>query len=481
MIKTFNPKLNVLTAMSAWDIAVFALVLGLTIASVIYGQTRAKKGGGKLLNYMVMGRKLSLPLFVATLVATWYGGIFGVNEITFNYGIYNFVTQGLFWYAAYIIFALFLVDKIKKYQSVTMPQLARDMFGDKAARTTAVFTFFNVLPVSYVLSLGVFLNLVFGLPLLWAMCAGTAFVCLYTAWGGLRAVVFSDVIQFFVMCAAVLAVLIFSLVQIGGPRFLIDNLPAAHFSLTGGQGLLNTLVWGAVALSTLVDPSFYQRCFAAANAAVAKKGILIATFIWVCFDICTTGGALYARALMPDAQPAQAYFLYALQLLPDGLRGFFAAGVLAIILSTLDSFLFVASNTLGYDLLKSKFKNTVLVNQVFFFLVGALAILMALFLDGNFKRIWFVFGSYMSACILAPMMMGHIFPRRISDNCFTISALCAACAITMWDFILKPHFNAPLDGFYIGIIISLSILILGLIYEKPAYNSKRNKRQKSLH
>ena len=47
-----------------------------------------------------MGRQLTLPLFVVTMVATWYGGIFAVNEITFNYGIFNFVTQGVFWYVA---------------------------------------------------------------------------------------------------------------------------------------------------------------------------------------------------------------------------------------------------------------------------------------------------------------------------------------------------------------------------------------------
>lgn len=57
---------------------------------------------------MLMGVDFPAAL-VATLTASWYGGIFGVNEITFNYGIYNFVTQGVFWYAAYIIFALFMV------------------------------------------------------------------------------------------------------------------------------------------------------------------------------------------------------------------------------------------------------------------------------------------------------------------------------------------------------------------------------------
>jgi len=46
-------------------------------------------------------------LFVGTLVATWYGGIFGVTFIAFEKGLYNFLTQGVFWYIAYLIFACF--------------------------------------------------------------------------------------------------------------------------------------------------------------------------------------------------------------------------------------------------------------------------------------------------------------------------------------------------------------------------------------
>ena len=47
--------------------------------------------------HMIMARTLTLPLFIATLVASWYGGIFGVTEISYNTGIYCFLTQGIFW------------------------------------------------------------------------------------------------------------------------------------------------------------------------------------------------------------------------------------------------------------------------------------------------------------------------------------------------------------------------------------------------
>ncbi len=460
-------NLAVYSIITPLDLGVIIFILLLTFAAILFGHLRRPKDTNKFLDYMVMGRRLSLPMFVATLAATWYGGIFGVNEITFNYGIYNFVTQGVFWYIAYIVFAVFLVGKIKSYQSITLPQAAGQLFGERARKTAAVFTFFNVLPISYVLSLGLFLQLVFGFELLPAMALGTAVVCLYTAWSGLRAVVFSDIIQFSVMCLAVAIVSLMSFHTFGGLEFLKSTLPATHFSLTGGNGVLNTLVWAGIAFATLVDPSFYQRCFAAKDVKTAKAGILICTLIWFCFDLCTTSGALYARAVLPNALPAHAYFLYAVQLLPSGLRGFFIAGILCIILSTLDSFLFIASNTFAYDLLKDKFKNKLLANQIFFFLIGGISILLAMFFDGSFKKIWFVLGSYMAACLLVPMMIGYFFPKKISDGQFAFSVWLSAIIVSVWNLLPRAGFWAEVEGFYIGLLVN--ILFLGSILVKGKY------------
>lgn len=468
----FKDTIKVLDYFSTADYLVLDCVLFLTIAFVLYGYYKRKQSDDKFVDYMLMGRRLTLPLFIATLGASWYGGIFGVSEITFNYGIYNFITQGVFWYIAYIIFALFMVDKIKKYQSLTLPEMAGQMFGVKAHKTCAVFTFFNVLPIAYVLSLGVFLHLCFGISTFWGMIIGTSFVCLYASWGGLRAVVYSDAVQFSVMCLSVLLVLIFSLKTFGGISFLKTNLPAEHFSITGGHSYFNLAVWGFIALATLVDPAFYQRCFAAKDTKTAKKGILICTLIWLCFDICTTGGTLYARAIIPNAIPRDSYFIYAIQLLPSGLKGFFVAGILSVILSTLDSFLFIASNTIAYDLLKNKIKNKLLLNQISFIIIAALAISLSLFLEGSFKKIWFVLGSYMSACLLVPLIMGHIFPRKISDKTFTFSVIISAVLLTLWDIIKKQGFLAQIDGFYIGVLTNLLLLSIAVYRNKKCKKSQ---------
>lgn len=445
------------------DWVVFGIVILAIVAAAAYGHIRLRhtKQQDKLsaLDYLLMGRQLTLPLFVATIVATWYGGIFGVNEITFNYGIFNFVTQGVFWYVAYLIFAFFITDKIARYNSMTLPDLTRQMFGSKAAKVSAVFTFLYVTPVAYVLSIGLFLHMVFGIDVLLGMIVGTLFTCSYTAWGGFRSVVFSDFVQFIVMCSSVLLVVAFSVSLFGGISFLKANLPPSHFTLTGGNSWTSTFVWGFIALATLIHPSFYQCCFAAKSPRVVKWGILISTFIWFCFDICTTAGSLYARALLPHAEPRQAYFYYSIQLLPAGLRGFFVAGILSIILSTLNSFLFIASNTLSFDLLRKQFQNVILSNRICIFVVGVVSIMLAQLFHGSFKEIWLVVGSYFSACLLIPILMGYIYPGRISDKLFTVSSLLSAAVMTVWYILVPDQWLAVMDPFYIGVITSLIILV----------------------
>lgn len=455
-------ELRTVTYFEPLDWAIFAAVLLATAVAAFYGSWRLKTPKEKLsaLDYLLMGRQLTLPLFVFTMVATWYGGVFAVNEITFNYGIFNFVTQGVFWYIAYLIFAFFIAQRLSRYASFTLPDLTNQMFGPRSAKITALLTFFYIAPVVYVLSLGMFLHMVFGISTLSGMIWGTLFVCLYSMWGGLRSVVFSDIVQFFVMCSSVALVVVFSVHSFGGISFLKAHLPASHFTLTGGNSWLTTLIWGFIALSTLIDPSFYQRCFAAKSPSVVKKGILISTLIWFLFDFCTTTGSLYARAILPQAEPGQAYFFYAIQLLPVGLRGFFVAGILSIILSTLNSFLFIASNTLSFDLLRNKFKNIIVSNRISIFIVGALSIAMAEFFHGSFKEIWLVLGSYFSACLLVPILMDYLSPNRINDNLFVCSTLASASIMTLWYLLPKNPFLEIIDPFYAGILTSLILLLV---------------------
>ena len=262
--------------------------------------------------------------------------------------------------------------------------------------------------------------------------------------------------QFIAMYVSVAVVLLFSYLTYGGYDFLRQHLPASHFTLLGDDPLLPTLVWGFIALSTLVDPNFYQRVFAARSLTVARKGILLTTGIWITFDLCTVLGAMYARAAQPELDAANAYLTYSLAILPPGLKGLILAGICATILSTMDSYLFIASTSISVDLCgydKGKSRLPHILSLIF---SGLLTLLLVLIFQNNIPRVWKVLGTYSAACLLLPVLYGYFARHKLSDMQFVTICLASAVGVTAWKF----YPAAQLDELYIGILISATGIAL---------------------
>ena len=81
-------------------------------AIVFIGFRAAHKTGTTEADFLLAGRSLTLPIFVMTLVSTWYGGVLGVGEYSYRFGISNWVTQGLPYYIFAAVFAFFLAKKV---------------------------------------------------------------------------------------------------------------------------------------------------------------------------------------------------------------------------------------------------------------------------------------------------------------------------------------------------------------------------------
>ena len=444
----------VVNSITIYDWLVFVAVLLATLALVVYGTRRKGRLDSEqasLLDYMLMGRQLTLPLFIATLAATWYGGIFGVTQFAFEKGIYAFLIQGIFWYVTYLLFAFLVAPAVRKFNAMTLPQLVTQMFGPWSGRLSSIFNFFNVLPIAYAISLGLFLQTISGGDFFICTALGLLAIMCYSALSGFRAVVYSDIAQFIAMYVAVAIVLLFSYLTYGGYDFLRQNLPATHLTLFSGDPLLPTLVWGFIALSTLVDPNFYQRVFAARSLAVARKGIICTTCIWITFDLCTVLGAMYARAAYPDLDAANAYLTYSLSILPPGLKGLILAGICATILSTMDSYLFIASTSVSFDLFGYRRGKSRWPHHLALIFSGALTLALVFFFHNNIPRVWKVLGTYSAACLLLPVLYGYFAKHTMRDGHFVATCLAAAAGVTAWKF--SPY-QAQLDELYIGIAIS---------------------------
>jgi len=182
---------------------------------------------------------------------------------------------------------------------------------------------------------------------------------------------------------------------------------------------------------------------------------------------------MYAKAVIPEAASDKAYLIYALQILPNGVRGFVLAGILATILSTLDSYLFIAGTTLSYDLMPKKYKGRIYLHHLGIIIVGLLAVVMGIIFEGDIKAVWKTLGSYSASCLLLPVLYGYIFPNKIKDTQFIFASLLGVITVSVWRNLELSGFWQNVDELYMGITAtSLGLILFGL-YIKLRSDTKK--------
>src|SRR4029077_13656695 len=167
-------------------------------------------------DYLVAGRRVTLPAFVATLVASWYGGILGVGEFTWRYGVANWLVFGVPYYVGAALFAWVLAKRAREAELLTLPDLLERAYGRRAAVVGAVAVIVSSAPAAYVLMLGTLFAAMFGGPAAPWIVAAAVLSVFYVDRGGLRAVIFTDQVQFALMFGGFIILLGFLVARYGG-------------------------------------------------------------------------------------------------------------------------------------------------------------------------------------------------------------------------------------------------------------------------
>ncbi len=440
-----HPHLSTIDLVLIGAYAVFLLYLGIRLSGV------ARESAAE---YLVMGRRLTLPSFVATLVTTWYGGVLGVGEFTFRYGITTWLVQGVPYYIGALLFAWFFARRARRSELYSVPDLLDRAYGRRAALTGAVVVQLSSSSAPYVLMLGVLLQLLFGWGFLPALIVGTFFSTIYSLRGGLPSVVVADRVQFVLMFAGFMIALPYLAATHGGLDFLRANVPPTHFAWHGGNSLEYILVWYLIALQTLIEPTFYQRAFAAKDESTAQRGVLISIGFWILFDFLTTFTGLYARALLPNlANPVAAFPQLAVEFLPPVLAGLFYLGLLATIMSTVDGFTFIGGVNFGRDLLwrwrrEADDRNVNRYSQ-FGFVVSALLAFWLAFSFRSAVDLWHHVGSVAVSASLIPILAAYASPGWRVSGAWAPAAMIAGGGVSLaW---LLVSFRPGVGGYPLGV------------------------------
>ena len=388
------------------------------------------------LDYLLAGRRVTLPALVATLVSTWYGGILGVGEYAYRFGVSNWLVFGVPYYIGALLFAWLFARRARAAALYTIPDLLDRHYGRGPALMGALAVFVASAPAAYVLMLGTLFAAMFGLPLVPCVLAATATSVFYVYRGGFRGVVITDLVQFALMFIGFGVMLAFLVARHGGLGYLTTALPASHFTWNGGAPPQAVLVWYVIALSTLVDPGFWQRAYAARDPAMARRAVLISIGFWVLFDFLTTSTGLYARAVLPHlSDPVFAFPEIAQVTLPPFALGLFYLGLIATVMSTIDSYGFIAATTIGRDVIwRLKGERTEervpAYSRLGLWIAGAFAAALAVTRQ-SVIALWHDLGSIVTPTLLLPVALALAGRGRLGPR-WTLAAMLVPFAVTLY-------------------------------------------------
>jgi SSS family solute:Na+ symporter len=451
--------------------AYFALIL---LAGI--GFSRRMKS---LEDFFLASRKLSAGLIYLSMTAAWFGAtsILVSTDEALKSGISSFWLVGLPAVATVLILAVFLAKPLYRLSIMTLPDLVELRYGRTVRHLSSllIIWYMAVLAASQMVALGNFLGTFLGFSYFWSLALGTAVVLLYSVFGGLRSVVVTDCVQFFLLAAGVIGLCLFlagrsSLSEIS---FLADGLGKSGYFDFFHNIKENILIALSFSLAWTISPIALQRIQAARDVREAWKGLsaTAATLFLLYGSVVVIGifslplfsGQALARPLVSEI---------ILSKLGAFFGGLLFVAVASAILSTLDTAINTGALALTRDFYQQLFpsakKRPVLVSRLATVFVGASAFLIATRFQSILKTIglsseilaegFFVPGLAM-IFLKRPLPSAGLLSLCLGGGFAVLSFLGAMNVLPMglpaWPFSVPYGLSLSLFGFAVGFIVDL--------------------------
>jgi Na+/proline symporter len=310
-----------------------------------------------------------------------------------------------------------------------------------------------------------------------ATIIAACFIIGYTAFAGLMSLAYMDILTGTIIMLAMCIGLPLYMYQAGGwdgmlARFIEMGKPE-HMQLWG--------VYSPIELANFVLPVFllvsgdanqYQRIFASRNAKGAKKAVTALIFTAFAIELLIIACAWAASSMTPDPENGKYILIYAarhyLTFMP--MSCLFMVTVVAIIVSTANSFLHVPATTVINDLYlpfinpKASQKRIVFLSRALVVVFGIIAFLVSLVFSestGFFRKAMFAFTIYGAA--ITPSLVAAIVWKGATKAGAVSSILVGTVVSIGWQVYLKDYLPAPvkeLDAVLPALVMSVACLVI---------------------
>jgi SSS family solute:Na+ symporter len=427
----------------------------LYIATTMAIGVRAK---ATTLEKFIIGDKLSTKALVATIVSTFYGAsaILGGVSLTYQMGL------GVIWFMVpfYLgnIAVIFLLKKIADSERYTLPDFLGDFYGREFAIASSILLATLCLVPEEIIAGGKILSTFTSMPLEAAIGTMTFVLVVPVAIGGMKADVTTDVVQFALMLFMLAVMVPFILFN---PRpGIISGVSAAYLNPLSYISAQEIAVFFILLFFLpITSAPLYQRFFASESEACSKKSVLYSIAIWMAMDLAIILCGFAALRLFPDLADPDMSLIVLGTALPAVGRGIFFVGLLAAIMSTVNSFLQSGASSLAYDVFRhlrpaTSERQLLALSRLFVIALGILSLSLALWFQMIVPALLFTLSMW-TAGILVPTLAA-LAGRKLRKDTALYSLLVGALSSLAWK-IVQPF---DVDALFIGLGFSLLVAMI---------------------
>lgn len=355
----------------------FAFVLGIGYL--------AKRAVSSSLDFFLSGR--SLPAWVTGLafISANLGAI-EIMGMSANGAQYGMPTVHYFWIGAIPAMLFLGVVMMPFYYGSkvrSVPEFMLRRFGKPAHLVNAIsFAVAQVLIAGVNLFLlATIVNVLLGWPIWLSLIIAAAIVLSYITLGGLSAAIYNEVLQFFVIVAALLPLTLIGLHKVGGWQGLVDKVTASPGGaeqlsawpgneLSGFNNSFLSVIGLVFGLGFVLSFGYWttnfvevQRALASKNMSAARRTPIIGSFpkMFIPFIVIIPG--IIAAVAVPELQELKktgsgsvtyndALLLLMRDLLPNGMLGLAITGLLASFMAGMAANLSSFNTVVTYDLIE---------------------------------------------------------------------------------------------------------------------------------
>ena len=430
---------------------VLAYILITIFVGYLYGQNIKN-----FKEYAVGDQGISVSVLTMTIFASVVGGnsIIGTMEqICASNVWFIIVPLGIVVYK--IISARYIVPRMIRFNGkMTVGDLLETKFG-KSGRIMggiAVVSQSIGSVATQVAAMGGVVSYFFGFSFELSAIGSSIIVILYSAYGGVKSVVMTDVVQFIVLIVAIPLMCVVGLEQVGGLKTLSASFSQKHLEASTSEIMTYASLFIISAIPTM-STSMTQRMLMSKDVKVLSKSFYISAFLQIPFLFVVLLLSVIVIYANPGIDGKSAFPYIVDTMLPVGLKGIAISGILAVIMSSADTILNATSVTAVKDIFKPIFDDSplntrdLLLTKIITLFIGCAAVVVSIY----FKNIFYIFIS--SYVLWIPVILFPIYAVVFNLDCgikdFMRGAITGFVTWVIWKNYIEDftYINALLPAF----------------------------------